>query len=1036
MSLPTDEDALRGRREDQGLPRSPSREKHPTSPPFDDREAQDEGVETLETSYGSHAHNDEACQRQRASSDDEKERRALGNRWASAEETTLSNRTQQAPPGSDEPAPASSLSGAKDLVASREAAAEAATGLSAPQSSEQINVAPPSRTVEEIAPFQRDSCQGISDGVRFSTAAHQRPIWTPFVTSPGDDATLELPTWRPATAVTSPESVPPEGVAGAECEWYQTATSTAPTPAVLPPHAAFQPRDGGSVFSTALHQQQPSMFSDEPVTSSLHSTPLAPALKPALPAVQAATCSNLATMSSATSPGSRPEKSSDVWSGTTAMVGPLAEASSSGGKADTSTANVSQPEVVSCCVIGTTTVREFTQLTMSWFYSRQQVCGLFCGTGMLFVPLLVVLIILLTRRNPRTHLEYCTSAACTKALASLHTLLDETVDPCHDFHAHVCGRWDSATGGRISYVDESVQRTAGRISRALLDVDWSQTVPRETRLVARFYQLCSSFMVEPNRESLRADMLRPFAGFYDDLLKIQHYPDLLVRLIDLSLAQGVHTVFGVKLVRAGAEPSVVVFPGKTLEQKVRPSLVAPFDEYLRTLVADVAENAGSVPGTFDPHDLMQVDKRVERILTNEGSKNGRRHLDIPMLNTLNEALSSASWLAALNAHLPKSQKLIDNSSVTVDAFPSVQNVLRLFGDLPNHGVNYLYLNVLLDGLRFDYLRTLHNKSDIGILLACLQASAEAVWVTRNVVADLIFGSHGDGGAVTTDLFSVVRESLFTASGSFRWMGNAMQRRTKRSLSTISLRLHDWSDSNASVEASDALLAGMTPADFPATYMRLRKDQQQRFLANTDAKLAADDDLHLFGNKAQFDVEANALIVPASLRVQPLLYPKDVPPEFVAGTLGVLMAKEVHRAVVFNHTAEFWGSRERRAMARFEQCTRVLASTLNVTLTTQSIHLEEPSPYVLWMMAATSAFEALRLASRSFRGASNVAHYWKPAQQTFFRRFCLLTCGTQEDVAEDALTSRLFCLLPTANMPQFAEAFACPANYEEAFCVLE
>ncbi|KAH8009704.1 hypothetical protein HPB51_019015 [Rhipicephalus microplus] len=673
---------------------------------------------------------------------------------------------------------------------------------------------------------------------------------------------------------------------------------------------------------------------------------------------------------------------------------------------------------------------------MSWFYSRHQVCGLFCGTGMLFVPLLIVLIILLTRRNPRTQLEYCTSAACAKALASLHTLMDETVDPCHDFHAHVCGRWDSVTGGRMSYVDESVRRTAGRIIRALLDVDARrQTLPFETRLVAKFYQLCSSFMVEPSRE--RADILRPFVGLYDNLLNIRHYSDLLVSLTNLSLAQGVHTVFGVKLVRTTGESSVVVFPGKTLEQKIRPSFAAPFDEYLTTVVSDVGKYTGSLPGTFDMHDLMQVEGRVERMLPNKSSENGRRQLDVPMLSALNKALSSDGWLAALNAPLPKNQKLIDNSSVTVDAFSSVQNVLRLFGDLPDHGVAYLYLNVLSDGLRFDYLRTLqHNKSDIDASLACLQASAEATWVTRNVVANLIFGSHGDGGTVTTDLFSLVRESVLTTSASFRWMGNAMQRHTKRSLSTISLRLHDWSDSNATGEASDAILAGVTPAEFPSTYMRLRRDQQQRFLADTDLKLAAGDDIRLFMNKTQFDVEANALIVPASLRVQPLLYPRDVPPEFVAGTLGVLMAKEVHRAVVFNHTSEFWGNRERKAVARFEQCTRVLASTLNATPTTQSVHVGEPSPYVLWMVAASTAFEALRLASRSFRGTSNVARYWKPAQQTFFRRFCLLTCGNQDDNAEDGLTSRLFCLLPTANMPQFAEAFDCPANYEEAFCVLE
>ncbi|KAH6937594.1 hypothetical protein HPB50_001883 [Hyalomma asiaticum] len=697
-------------------------------------------------------------------------------------------------------------------------------------------------------------------------------------------------------------------------------------------------------------------------------------------------------------------------------------------------------DLIILCAVGSTTVREFTQLTLSWFYSRQQVCGIFCGTCMLFVPLLVVLVILLTRRNPRAQLEYCTSAACTKALASLNTLLDEAVDPCHDFHAHVCGRWDSVTGGRVSYVDESVQRTAGRISRALLDVDSRQTLARETRLVARFYQLCSSFMVEPSREALRADMLRAFSGFYDDLLTIKRYPDVLVRLIDLSLAQGVHTIFGVKLLRTGTVPNVVVFPGKTLEQKVRPSSINPFDQYLKAFVADLADYAGSAPGTFNLHDLMQTEKQVERLLTDVGTDNGRRQVGAPMLTTLNEALSSEGWLAALNSHLPTSQKLVENSSITVDAFASVRNVLRMFGDLYDHGVTYLYLNVLLDGFRFDYIRVLHNKSDTDVLLTCLQANVEAVWYTRDVVADLIFGSHGDGGFVAANLFSLTRQSVLASSASFRWMGNAMQRRAKRTLSTMSLHLHDWSDRNvtfaAASDVGDAVLTGVTPAEFPAAYMRLRKEQQQMFLANANVKGAVDDGLHFFGNEAHFDAEGNALIVPASLRVQPLLYAKDVPPEFSAGTLGVLMAKEMYRAVIFDHRSDLWGNRERRAIARFEQCARVLASTMNVSVATPSVHLQEPSPHVLWMVAAATAFEAFRLASRSFRGASDVAHYWKPAQQTFFRRFCLLTCGAQEDPGGDALTSRIYCLLPIANMPQFAEAFGCTANYEEAFCVLE
>ncbi|XP_075538875.1 uncharacterized protein LOC142573187 [Dermacentor variabilis] len=665
---------------------------------------------------------------------------------------------------------------------------------------------------------------------------------------------------------------------------------------------------------------------------------------------------------------------------------------------------------------------------------------------MLFVPLLTVLLILWTRRNPRTQLEYCTSAACTKALNSLRTLVDDTVDPCHDLHAHVCRRWDSVTGGRTGYVDESVQRTAERVNRALLSIASRQTLPRETRLVARLYQLCSSFMVEPDRDVQRAEMLRRFYGFYGDLLKIRHYSDVLVHLVNLSLAQGIHTVFGVKLVRTGVVPCVIVFPGKALQQKARPSSLAPFDQYLKTFVADVAESSGSVPGAFDLDDLMKLEEGVERILNNETYSNGRRQLGAAVLTALHDALSSEDWLAAINAHLPKSQQLTDDSHVTVDAFASVRNVLRLFGNqLPDHGVAYLYLNVLLDGFRFDYLRTVHNKSGMVILHACLQASAEAVWYTRDVVADLIYGGRDGGGAVTADIFGRLREAISPASGSFRWMGNAMRRRVERTLSTISLRMHDWSDSNATFattsDLGDTLLAGMTPTEFPAMYMRLRKEQQQGFLSNSDAKRAADGDLHFFANGAEFDAEANALIVPASLRVEPLLYPKDVPPEFTAGTLGVLMAKEVHRAVVLDNTADDWSNRERTAMARFEQCARVLASTLNVSLAARDASAQggQPSPYVLWMMATTTALEALRLASRSFRGASNVAHHWKPAQRTFFRRLCLLTCGAPEapeDAAEEALSSRLLCLLPTANMPQFADAFDCTANYEEAFCVFE
>ncbi|KAH6937595.1 hypothetical protein HPB50_001884 [Hyalomma asiaticum] len=364
MSERTDENALGRRREDEGrcsAPSLPEEEQQPMkSPPHEGSrrrhhsdgllsrgEVPIEGIQASKTHYGSHSLNFASRHRQIASSDDDRERRSFPR--SSAEEAALSDSTQGAPPGFDDFPPASTQSWANDrgLLASSEPSAEAqaapsAASSHAPQSgSERTNVSLSPRTVDEAVPFQRVDSPLVSDWARPGVAAHQLLSWTPFVESPGDNEARALHTSRAATVFVSPESAPPESATGVESEWFQTATSTAPTPVVLPPHAALQTRDGQTASSPAPDHQQPS-------TSSLYSTPLCPAQNPAVPAGQATTGSNLATMSSVTSPGSRPEKGYDAWNGTAVMVTPVVGAkadmssSAAGSKTDTSTANWSE----------------------------------------------------------------------------------------------------------------------------------------------------------------------------------------------------------------------------------------------------------------------------------------------------------------------------------------------------------------------------------------------------------------------------------------------------------------------------------------------------------------------------------------------------------------------------------------------------------------------------------------------------------------------------------------------------------------------
>ncbi|KAK8757253.1 hypothetical protein V5799_000045 [Amblyomma americanum] len=541
-------------------------------------------------------------------------------------------------------------------------------------------------------------------------------------------------------------------------------------------------------------------------------------------------------------------------------------------------------------------------------------------------------------------------------------------------------------------------------------------------------------------------MLRSCAGFFGDLLTLKRYPDILVRLVNLSLSQGVHTIFGVKLLRRASVGYVSLFPGKALGQKVRLSSTAPFDQYLLKLFSA----AQSIGMNFDVNIVRHIEEQVEQILVvNEDGGTDQQELEAKNMVSLNGALDATKWLAAINAHLPAAQKLSDDSTISVDGLTSIKSVLQLFESLPNHGVAYLYLNALLDAFRFDYLRTVPDKKDMDIVLDCLQASAEAMWHTKSVVADVIFGNQTSeaGRGVTGDVLHWILLSISSGHGSLRWMGGAMRRYANRTLSTLSLHFpdkSDWSSTHLDIlHAAEDLLAVKRAEEFPAIYLRLRAEQLQSFLSNPSAK-SESDMLHFFDEAPKFDETSNALIVPWPLRIEPLLYSQDVPLEFVAGTLGVLMARELHRAILLSNASGFWSTREESAFARFQDCASKLAlTTFNVSIAT-GVSDERGTPskkdaLLTWMMAARTAHEGLRLALQGFRNASNWARYWKLAQRTFFRRFCLLTCGGELGAVMESETvpPKLMCLLSVANMPEFAQAFDCQAEVQpDTMCALE
>ncbi|XP_050043700.2 uncharacterized protein [Dermacentor andersoni] len=682
---------------------------------------------------------------------------------------------------------------------------------------------------------------------------------------------------------------------------------------------------------------------------------------------------------------------------------------------------------------GATTLWEITQATASRLTGRHVACDLRCVAAIFSATIVALTLIFLTPRIRTAHIEECTTAACNRATSSFWALMEDSVDPCRDFYGHVCHRWDNNTGGRLTYLDHSVQKIATRVNQSLHDVDEFGGASHEIRGVAQFYKLCLRFVSSPDRYISRSQIMHSFgAEKRDRLLTLTNFSDIVATLIDLSLSRGLNTVFGVKLVRRAGAAQVNVFPGKTLADTLSPNSADAWRGYLDKLVVEVA--AAYPSRNFDVDSVQRTDDTVRQLLESpDVNDNARDQVEAGSLNFLGDTTSANTWFAAVNSHLPSDEHLSGKSKVLVTSYRNVRNVLQFLGSLADYGVAYLYLHLLLEVFRFDYVRSLQNRSPVDQVRECLQASQDAIWHTRNILTTNIFGGRSKGTGETAYILRLIAEAASRGVTQWlNWMGEKTRRQAHKMFSTVSLHVHEWhawdATSAAIGERAEALASGARTVDFPSVYVRLKEEQNRAFLNNTRADSDADDMLHVLDRGVLYDAGANQAIVPPALRVEPVLYTDDVPFAFSAGTLGTLIATELYRAAIPDPGSPMWNLQQQAVMAKFQDCAEKLADdALNISLVALGdgrLDGRSLPSHIFWMLAARTAYETLRLATLSFKRASNWPSYWKKWQRTFFRRFCLLSCGSVEDSGRPGVTLKVLCLLTIASMPEFSQAFDC------------
>ncbi|KAH8032240.1 hypothetical protein HPB51_024017 [Rhipicephalus microplus] len=224
--------------------------------------------------------------------------------------------------------------------------------------------------------------------------------------------------------------------------------------------------------------------------------------------------------------------------------------------------------------------------------------------------------------------------------------------------------------------------------------------------------------------------------------------------------------------------------------------------------------------------------------------------------------------------------------------------------------------------------------------------------------------------------------------------------------------------------------------FPGSYVALRTVTQREtmFVSAPDAA-EAEKARHWAELWPVYNDVHGTIILPSAYLEKPVAYINSATPEVNYATVGVVMAKALSDAIGpdsrWNVTSSdtWWASEASFSYSMLAGCLRQHSDPsvmANPTDPQPKRTRAFKSSLFSWMRAARAALDALR---EQFRGSNRDADHWEQAQRVFFKRFCLLSCGSER---WDSMSPRERCTWPLLSMPEFRDVFKCSNDTLERF----